>query len=290
MAIGVLLGIVSKAPEYHNCQGRPISIIIGKEGTTMTDAHHPSPYEAPELYDLLFDGLDFDIPYWVETAKAAGGPVLEMACGTGRILLAVSKAGVEIEGFDASPAMIRRLRDKAGAAGLSVRAETADMRDFDMGRLYARVFCGFNGFAHCGSIAEQIACLRASLRHLEPGGALVLHMTYPGPAYWLEPEDKAVFEHEAPLPGGGKIQLWDRRRKDIVGQRQDSELEIWELDAAERPKIVHTYATTQRWVYPFELELLFAAAGFDRWDILGGFDGRPLREPDDQMVAWAFKN
>ncbi|MGZ5479428.1 MAG: class I SAM-dependent methyltransferase, partial [Candidatus Aminicenantales bacterium] len=163
----------------------------------MTDARNPSPYEAPELYDLLFDSLDFDIPYWVENAKTAGGPVLEIACGTGRILLPIRKAGVNIEGLDSSPAMIGRLKDKARAAGHGVRAEVADMREFAMGRRYSRIFCAFNGFAHCETIEDQLGCLRSSLRHLEPGGALVIHMSYPGPAYWAEPEGKAVLEHEA---------------------------------------------------------------------------------------------
>jgi len=256
----------------------------------MDHAQNPSPYDAPDLYDLLFDSLDFDVPYWIEAARAAGGPVLEIACGTGRLLLAIRKAGLAADGLDSNPAMIDRLRDRAGAAGLGVRAEVADMRDFDMGRRYSRIFCGFNGFAHCETIADQLACLRASLRHLEPGGALVLHMSYPGPAYWLEPEGKAVLEHEAPLPGGGKVQLWDNRVKDIVGQRQDSVVEIWELDASDRPKSVRKFSTAQRWVYRFELELLFAAAGFARWEFLGGFDGRPLKAPDDQMIAWAFKS
>jgi SAM-dependent methyltransferase len=255
----------------------------------MDDIRHPSPYEAPELYDLLFDSLDFDIPYWLETAQSAGGPVLEIACGTGRILLPIRRAGIDIEGLDASPAMIGRLKDKAGAAGLSVRAEVADMREFSMGRRFSRIFCGFNGFAHCETIQDQLACLRSSLRHLEPGGALVLHMSYPGPAYWSEPKGKAVLEHEAPHVGGGKLQLWDNRKKDVVLQRQDSEVEIWELDAAERPKTVHKFTTAQRWVYRYELELLFASAGFARWEILGGFDGRPLRAPDEQMIAWAFR-
>jgi SAM-dependent methyltransferase len=255
----------------------------------MPDDRNPSPYDAPELYDLLFDSLDFDVPYWVETAKSAGGPVLELACGTGRLLLPIRKAGVDIDGLDASPAMIERLKARAAAAGLAVRAVPADMRDFDLGRRYRRVFCGFNGFAHCETIADQTACLRASLRHLEPGGALVIHMSYPGPAYWLEPEGKAVLEHEVVLPGGGKLQLWDHRKKDIVGQRQDSVVEIWELDPSERPKSVRKFSTAQRWVYRFELELLFAAAGFDRWEFFGGFDGRPLAAPDDQMIAWAFK-
>ncbi len=255
----------------------------------MTDSRNPSPYDSPELYDLLFDSLDFDVPYWVETARSAGGPVLEIGCGTGRILLPARRAGADIDGLDASPAMIGRLKDRAAAAGLVVRAETADMRAFEMGRRYSRIFCAFNGFAHCETIADQTACLRSSLRHLEPGGAFVVHMSYPGPAYWLEPEGKAVLEHEVALAGGGKLQMWDNRRKDIVAQRQDSEVEIWELDAADRPKAVHKFSTAQRWVYRFELELLFAAAGFARWEFLGGFDGRPLRAPDDQMIAWAFK-
>jgi SAM-dependent methyltransferase len=255
----------------------------------MDTRANPSPYEAPELYDLLFDALDFDIPYWVETARAATGPVLELACGTGRILLPIRRAGVDIEGIDSSPAMIGRLKVKAERAGLTVRAETADMRAFAMDRHYARIFCGFNGFAHCETTADQLACLRSSFEHLEPGGALILHMSYPGPSYWLEPEGRAVLEHETLLAGGGKLQLWDNRTKDVVGQRQDSEVEYWELDAAERPKAVHKFSTAQRWVYRYELELLFAAAGFARWELLGGFDGRPLRAPDDQMIAWAFK-
>jgi SAM-dependent methyltransferase len=255
----------------------------------MDEARDPSPYEAPELYDLLFDSLDFDIPYWIETARTAGGPVLELACGTGRILLPIRKTGIDVEGIDSTPAMIGRLKDKARAAGLSVRAEVADMREYATGRRYSRIFCAFNGFAHCATTEDQLACLRSSLRHLEAGGALVLHMSYPGPAYWSEPEGKAVLEHESPLAGGGKLQLWDNRRKDVVRQRQDSEVEIWELDATERPKAVHKFSTFQRWVYRYELELLFGAAGFVRWEILGGFDGRPLRAPDDQMIAWAFK-
>lgn len=255
----------------------------------MSGKPNPSPYVAPGLYDLLFDSLDFDVPYWLDVARGAGGPVLEAACGTGRILLPILEAGVPVDGFDSSPAMVARLKDKARASGFAVRAEVADMRDFSMGRRYARVFCGFNGFAHCETIEDQLAFLRRSLEHLEPGGALVLHMSYPGPAYWSEPEGKAVLEHEAPRPGGGKLQLWDNRKKDVVGQRQDSEVEIWELGGSDRPEAVHKFSTSQRWVYRFELELLFRAAGFARWDFLGGFDGRPLKAPDEQMIAWAFR-
>lgn len=250
---------------------------------------HPSVYDAPELYDLLFDTLDFDLPYWLGKAQAAAGPVLEIGCGSGRLLLPISKAGVDIEGLDASRAMIRRLKAKAAAARLAVRAKTADMRRFSMGRRYALIYCAFNGFAHCESAEDQIACLRACLRHLEPGGALALHMSYPGPAYWLEPEDRAVLELEVPLPGGGKLQLWDDRRKDPVAQKQDSMMEVREFDAGGGMVTVNKFQAVQRWVYRYELELLFASAGFARWEFYGGFDGRSLRSPEDQMIAWAFR-
>jgi SAM-dependent methyltransferase len=249
----------------------------------------PSPYDAPELYDRLFDSLDFDLAYWLRTARAARGPVLEVACGTGRVLLALRRAGLDAEGFDASPAMIGRLRDKAAKEGLAVRAEIADMRDFEMGRLYRRVFCAFNGFAHFDTPADQIACLRACHRHLEPGGALIVHMSYPGPAYWSETSEEPVLELEVLLGDGGRLQLWDSRRKDPVHQRQRSSMEIREIGPAGKAKAVHRFSTSQRWVYRYELELLFAAAGFARSEFFGGFDGRPLLSPEDQMVAWAYK-
>ncbi len=208
----------------------------------MNDPKNPSPYDAPELYDLLFDTLDFDIPYRVDVARAAGGPVLEAACGTGRLLFPIIKAGCAIDGFDASPAMIARLKEKAGSSGLAVRADVADMRDFTMGRRYARIFCGFNGFAHCATIDDQLAFLRRSLEHLDPGGALVLHMSYPGPAYWSEPEGAAVLEHETPRPGGGKLQLVGqpkkKYRRSTTGFR-DRDLGARRLrPAASRPQVL----------------------------------------------------
>jgi len=255
----------------------------------MNEHRNPSPYDDPEFYDLLFEALDFDLPFWLETARTAPGPVLEAACGTGRILLRIRGEGVDADGFDSNPAMIGRLRKKAREAGLSVQAEIADMRDFAMGRRYARIFCAFNGFAHMETTEDQIRALSCSREHLLPGGAFVLHMSYPGPAYWLEPEGPPVLEQEIPKSGGGLIQLWDHRTKDVVGQRQESDVEIRELSASGSCTAIRHYSTSQRWVYRFELELLFRAAGFSGWEIYGGFDRRPLKTADDQMIAWAFK-
>lgn len=256
----------------------------------MTDPK-TSPYDAPELYDLLFDPLDFDIPFWLDVGRRAGGPVLEAGCGTGRILLRLVEAGVDADGFDASAPMIDRLHAKARAGAWPVSAVTADMRDFRLPRRYARVICAFNGFAHCATTEDQIRALECFKKHLAPGGAAVIHMSYPGPAYWAETDGVPVLETETRIPATGQtVQLWDTRFKDPVGQRQRSEMEIREIGPDGRTIASHRSEMSQRWVYRFELELLFRAAGYARWEILGGFDGKPLTEPDDQMIAWAWND
>lgn len=254
----------------------------------MSDS--PSPYEFPELYDRIFEGFDFDIPFWRATAMAAGGPVLDLGCGTGRVLLPLLEAGVDGDGVDLYEPMLERARVKAADKGFHPLLKAADMADFSMPRRYARIICAFNAFAHADTVEAQLATLRASLAHLEHGGGLVIHMSYPGPGYWAEPDGKPVLELETvPALDGHRFQMWDTRTKDVVRQCQSSEIEIRELDAAGAPVASHRLHTTQRWVYRFELELLFRLAGFARSEIFGGFDREPLERPDQQIIAWAWK-
>jgi len=249
----------------------------------------PSPYEAPDLYDLLFESLDFDRAFWLEVGREARGAVLDLACGTGRVLVPLLEAGVDGDGVDLHPAMLERLAAKAEAKGFHPHLLAADMRDFTMPRRYARVICAFNSFAHCATIEDQLATLRCCREHLEPGGALVLHMAYPGVSLWLGADGEPVLEHEATSPSGHRLQLYDRRFKDAVNQRQRSEIEVRELDRAGNVVGSRRFEAWQRWVYLYELELLLKLAGFLRWEIHGDFEGRPLERDDQQMIAWAWK-
>jgi len=242
------------------------------------------------FYELIFDGLEFDIPFWIATGLAAEGHVLEVGCGTGRILLPLLEAGVDADGIDLFEPMLECARRKAAAKGFHPGLLLSDMRDFSMPRNYARVFLAFNTFAHADSTEAQLATLRRCHAHIEPGRAVVPHMSYPSPHYWAEPDDEPVMELETvPAADGHRFQMWDTRHKDVVAQCQHSEVEIRELDADGALVASHRFHTTQRWVYRFELELLFRLAGFERWEIYGGFAREPLERPDQQIVAWAWK-
>ena len=250
----------------------------------------PSPYDAPELYDELFESLDFDRRFWLEVGRAAGGPVLDLGCGTGRVLIPLLEAGVDADGVDLSRAMLERLRTKAAKRGFHPRLLAADMRDFTMPRLYARVICAFNAFAHCETIEDQLATLRGCREHLAPGGALVLHISYPGVALWLGEGGEPVLEHETTSPATGhRLRIYDRRFLDRVNQSQRSEIEVRELDAAGKVVASHRSEARQRWVYRYELELLLSLAGFARWEFQGDFEGGPLERDDQQMIAWGWR-
>lgn len=263
----------------------------------MSPTALPSPYEAADLYDQVLESFDADLPFWLEEARRAsserrGSPVLEVSCGTGRVLLHLLAHGIDADGVDLYAPMLERLSAKARERGVAPALYRADMRDFTTPRRYSRVFIPFNGFAHCETVDDQLRCLRCCREHLEEGGALVLHMSYPGQAYWLSsvPDGERVLEAETPRPAGGSARLWDTRRKDRVAQLQHSIVEVEELDPAGQLERTHRFETRQRWVYRFELELLFRLAGFDRWEILGGWDRSPLAGDEDQMMAFAWKD
>src|SRR5262249_10834177 len=98
-----------------------------------------SPYARADLYDLLFHDYAADLDYYLEAARSAGGAVLDVGCGTGRVLLPCLAAGLDAEGLDSSPEMLERLRANAISRGLTARATLGDMRAFRMPRHYACV-------------------------------------------------------------------------------------------------------------------------------------------------------
>jgi SAM-dependent methyltransferase len=248
----------------------------------------PTPFDDGDLYDVLFSGLGFDLDFYKDLAEHAGGPVLEIACGTGRILLPCLQAGVDIEGLDLSPAMLQRLRNKAAVLGLHPTVHQADMRTFALPRRYALIFIAFNGFVHCLTTQEQLDALRTWRDHLTLGGTVVFNVFYPAREYLTGPEGTPVLELETRNSATGlPVRIYDTRTFDLVAQIQHSQVEIQELDAEGHVAAVHRSETDTRWTFKPEMELLLGVAGYTRWQMYGGFDRRPLTRDDDQMIVFA---
>jgi SAM-dependent methyltransferase len=251
----------------------------------------PSVFEDGDAYDLVLGGKDvpYGLDFYVALAREANGPVLDIACGTGRILLPCLQAGVDIEGLDLFEPMLKTLRAKAAALGLTPRLHQADMSDFSLSRRYRLVMIPFNAFIHNMTQESQIRCLRLCREHLLPGGQLTFDTFFPSLEFVRTPEKTRVLEGEFPHPHTGlPIRMYDTRSLDRVAQVFHSLNEIELLAADGSVQTVHRSEDRSRYFYKHEMALLLRVAGFARWEICGDFDGRPLLRENDSMVVTAW--
>ncbi|MCI0744870.1 MAG: class I SAM-dependent methyltransferase [Verrucomicrobia subdivision 3 bacterium] len=257
--------------------------------TQSGPATNATPFDDGALYDLLLGDFDLGLDFYVGLAKAARGPVLDVACGTGRILIPCLKAGVDVEGLDLFPAMLTRLREKASALGFNPTLHQADMAKFRLSRRYALIMIPFNAFPHNLTTDDQLACLQTCREHLQPGGLLAFDTVFPG-LHWIgTTSGTRVLEGEIAHPDTGlPVRMWDTRTFERVQQLQHSYNEVEVLDAARKVVATFPSKTTLRWIYKPEMELLLRTAGFARWQILGDFDGRPLEKETDAMIVQAW--
>jgi SAM-dependent methyltransferase len=253
------------------------------------DTPEPSTFDDGDLYDVICAGLDYGIDFYMGLARQAKGPVLDIACGTGRILLPCARAGADIDGLDLYEGMLATLRKKAAALGLAPALYRADMAEFRLPRRYALIMITFNAFGHNLTQEAQVRCLERCREHLLPGGVLAFDGAFPGVGWVGAPQGERVLEGEFTDPRTGlPVRYYDTRRFDRVKQIQYSTNEAEFLDAEGKVTAVHRSRIEIRWVYKEEMALLLRVAGFPRWEICGGFDRRPLTEETDQMIVLAY--
>ena len=247
------------------------------------------------IYDAIYADRD-DAGFWqAMAADAGGGHVLELGCGTGRVLVPLARAGFEITGLDLCAPMLERCGAKLEAELPEVRERarlvTADMTSFDLGRRFAAVICPFAGFQQLRTVEQQLACLGRCRSHLLPQGRLVLDLPNPDPAPPTYARDeRGDGEATADLvewTDGRRIRWW----MTVIGydrsqQRNECELtyEIVEADGATR-RIIETISL--RYVFRFELEHLLYRAGFRVVTLYGDHDRSPFADSSPALIVVA---
>jgi SAM-dependent methyltransferase len=137
------------------------------------------PYDrVADLYDRYVTA-DYDVDFFLREAGHAGGPVLELMCGTGRLSLPLIEAGVPWTGVDASPKMLAVLTEKLEARGLRGDVHCMDVRALDLPGPFALVLLPFQSFMEITDPADQRAVLDAVYAHLEPGGRFICTLHNP---------------------------------------------------------------------------------------------------------------
>jgi SAM-dependent methyltransferase len=235
-----------------------------------------------EFYDYVVPYRERgDVNFFVEAAQQCGGPVLEIGCGTGRVLIPTARAGIDIVGLDASSSMLAVCREKLAHEVPEVQARVqlteGDMRRFDLGRQFRLVTIPFRPFQHLMTVDDQLACLRTVHGHLLEGGKLVLDLFNPAFPHLADEKFFEELNREPPftMPDGRKVL---RRHhilaRDFFQQTQDVELiyRVTYSDGREE-RLVHRF--TMRYLFCFEAEHLLARSGFEVENVYADFEKSP---------------
>jgi SAM-dependent methyltransferase len=134
-----------------------------------------------DLYDFSYEDFNEDVQFYENVARSAGGPLLELGVGSGRVALPLARAGFDVVGIDTSASMLERARlnlEQAGSVKGGLELVHADMTRFDLGRRFGMVFIAASTFQHLLTTEEQEACLRCVAKHLQPDGLFVMSLEW----------------------------------------------------------------------------------------------------------------
>lgn len=231
-----------------------------------------------------------DVAFYVDCARQAKGRVLELGCGTGRILLPTAEDGHDVTGLDLSRTMLARCREKVAKQPAEVqrrvRLVESSMTNFSLIERFKLVTIPFRGFQHLIRVEEQIACLQAARNHLTDGGRLVFDVFQVNPAAMLDPTWMREREDtpETALADGRRF----RRTHRVTAfhraeQYNDVEFLFYITHPGGREEQL-TQKLPFRYFFRYELEHLLVRCGFRVAGLYGNFDRSPLRDDSPEMI------
>jgi SAM-dependent methyltransferase len=250
--------------------------------TQDSGGYQDNPFVA-RLYDQVVPYRDRpDIEFFMDLAQESGGPILEVGCGTGRVLIPTARAGLQITGLDLSQHMLDVCREKLENEPPEVLDQITliqdDMRDFSLGKTFSLVTTPFRPFQHLLTVEDQISCLTSIHRHLEPGGALILDIFYPSLQALTADNlgEEIGLEPEFTTPEGIKVLRFDKAvSRDLINQIIQVEL-IYYLTHPDGRKERLVHAFPLRYLFRFEAEHLLSLCGFEVEDLYADYQKNPL--------------
>jgi SAM-dependent methyltransferase len=220
------------------------------------------------IYDPWSRSVTEDVGFYVERALASGGPVVELAVGTGRIAVPIAQAGVDVIGVDSSREMLAVARASAEAAGVSERLDlrVGDLREPPVPERVHLAICPFRSLLHMEEEAEKLRALRAARALLLPGGTYVFDVFAPSREDIEETHDRWL-ERE---PGIFERAVWDEASRTLSLSVRSG----WD----EATFGLH-------WLSAPEWLRLLDEAGFEVESLYGWFDERPYDGEEDMVFV-----
>lgn len=261
------------------------------KGETSPDRSNFDPYaEIAELYDLEHASFDDDIDFYLNYVESVGDPILELGCGTGRLLGPIAGAGFRVTGVDLSQSMLTRA---ANAISLADQSGLVQLHRGDMTRAnevpggpFGVVIVALNGLLHAAAFHAQRRLLASAQAALDPRGLLLIDVLNPTPETLRGFDHSLIHEGTWQTSNGVRVDKFSSRR--VLPASQMIATELW-YDLTAPDGTVRRIATSMpmRYVHRAELELMLELAGFVEWQIYGSYDLDPFGDHSDRLIVAA---
>ncbi len=247
-----------------------------------------NPFDAfPRLYDWEHDTFTDDVGVYLAFARRFGGPILELACGTGRILEPLCRAGFACTGVDASPGMLARARERLAKAGLQARLEQQWLESMALDGQYRTILFPLDGLGLLLDRKDQASALRRARNVVTHDGRLVVDVSNGNLRGACDPAEELLRHVVAPHPDTGRtVTKWVIRRPDPSAQMDDLTF-LYDEEEADGRLTRTTIEMKLRWLTHFELEWLLEASGWVADELYGGYDLSPYGPDSERLLVVA---
>lgn len=243
-----------------------------------------------QLYDLEHDEFTDDIDFLLELAGYGKGPILELGCGTGRVLEPLAREGHRVAGLDSSEAMLQAAtRRMASFADVSLQRGDMAVIGHVEGGPFGLIFASLNSIMHLTSQDRQLDMVRSSYAALMPSGRLVIDTLNPTIGQLNHLLDTTHREGSWQTDDGTFIDKWGHRQAGADSQLIDTLIWYDHMHAD------GTYQRTRtrfdlRYIHQSELELMLGIAGFADVDWYGSYSLNPWDAEAERIIAVAHKD
>ena len=247
---------------------------------------------AAEFYDYFELGQPGDTRFYVEEVQKSTSPAMELGCGTGRSLIPIAQAGVEIVGLDRSQPMLDIAYRKISGLDMRTRESITllqgDMRTFSIGQQFGIITVPNRSFSHLVNTEDQEQALDRVRGHLIDGGRFIFNIFDPNMEWIVEdrkfPESPLRKHTEFIHPASGNtVFVWVTRNYNLEHQIIKQDYLFDEMDASGKV-VERSYSSlTLRFSYRYEIQHLLELSGFQVENLYGDFNRNPFRHGAEQI-------
>lgn len=243
-------------------------------------------------YDAENEYMTDDLPLYSAWAEQVGSPILDIGCGTGRVMLHLAEEGYDVRGVDTSRQMLER-----GQRKLKRRVDLAERVQFYEGNAldyaypeqYALILIPYNGLMHFRTSAEQQALLKHLHSALKEEGLLMIDLPNAGETFAALDDGAVTLERSFVEPESGNLVM--QQSVSELDRAEQLQYITWIYDEIGPDRVLRRTVAplTLRYVFPTELDLLLQLTGFRRIERYGDYDESPFERGCERLIVVAQK-